>query len=160
MQFFREFLDSCPWIPPLVQRVRLLEIQSFDRKKNSPVVHLLDVAPVDLLARLPNLRTLRMMQIPVAIDVAEGCLSLHRSTLEYYRRYGGRIRELELIAIVFNNLSDFIGLVSELTSIQCLTCSSISSRTMNGPNPTLYGSGKTMLFRPLKLGELRVSVSV
>ncbi|PIL30118.1 hypothetical protein GSI_07741 [Ganoderma sinense ZZ0214-1] len=89
-------LDSCPWLPPLIRKVTLSapvpEVNSI------PNLRLLDVVPVRLLSRLPNLRALEMEMRAYEYDVEKGpWLSFHRSALWRYQKYGGRIQNLELI---------------------------------------------------------------
>ena len=159
MQSSREFLDSCPWVLPLVQKVTLTIDVLGHHIATFPNIPLLESVPMDLLIRLPNIRRWEMSLTPtVLLPRGKAALSLHRSVLSYYRRYGGRLRDLELSNIPFDSISDFIGLVSEITGIQHLACSFVLFRTMKGPSPALYGSGKTMLFKSLAIKNLHVSV--
>ena len=111
----REFLDSRPWLPTLVQRatLHLTAGSKFD---------VLGVVPVHLISRLPNLRVWRMesdyFQPPR--------LSLHRLTTSCLRRYGSGVQDLELSNIFFEHMSDYTGLVSAFTCLQRLTCLNIS----------------------------------
>ena len=52
MESIREFLDSRPWLLPLVRRV-VLSVTLYE-DHSTPNIWLFDVVPFDLLIRLPN----------------------------------------------------------------------------------------------------------
>ena len=92
MESSRDFLDMHPWVLPLVNRVALsIKVpDSYSR----PNIRVLDVVPVDILTRLPNLF---MWTIgPVLQPLREGSLSLHRSALSLYWSNSSRIQNLNL----------------------------------------------------------------
>ncbi|PIL33802.1 hypothetical protein GSI_04427 [Ganoderma sinense ZZ0214-1] len=121
----RDFLDAHPWLPPVVHRVAGLLIplrEDYSKDGSKKPIHLLDVVPVHLLIRFPNLRVWTMASgSPLG-------LSLHRSALRCYRHYGSRIHYLHLLDACFEGMSDFAGLISAFTSIHTLACSSITFR--------------------------------
>ena len=160
MESSSEFLDACPWLPLLVRKV-ILSVQ-VPEDNSIPNVRLLDVVPVYLLSRLPNLRTWRMGMRECTYDRKKGpWLSLHHSALWRYQKYGGRIQNLELIGVIMEDMSDFMGLLSAFTSICSLTCGWIDFRRQKEPN-SLYDSmsARNMLARSLKLENLVQVVSV
>ena len=132
MECSRDFFDSIPWIFPLVRKVVLsVLVPPNSSTRNVPM---LDIVPHHLLSKCPNLRmwTIGVSQanttgIPSA--PAKTWLSLNRFALSYYQRYGGRIQNLELFDIPFDDISDFTGLVSAVNGIQSLVCSHIRFRT-------------------------------
>ncbi|KAI1785959.1 quinon protein alcohol dehydrogenase-like superfamily [Ganoderma leucocontextum] len=158
MESSREFLDSRPWFLPLVQKITL----SIYVPRTSTVdldTRLLQVVPLYLLTRLPNLRTWRMevTEPSPQFKWPKPWLSLHRSVLSRYRKFGGHIQDLELYDIPFYSISDFIGLVSAVAGIQSLTCSYIWFRMEKERNFSVYGS---VVPKPLKIKSLHVNPSV
>ena len=154
-----EFLDSCPWVLPLVRNVSL----SISLSKSDTISNIcaLDVVPVYFLSRLPNLRTWKM-----GLNGFEGIwkreladLLLHRSALSCYQRYGSCIRSLELASTPFQLFSHFTGLVSSFTRLESLTCSRIWFRTRHGYEVSPPGSSKTTArAKPLRIKHLHVSM--
>ena len=159
------FLDTHPWIPPLVKKVSLspgpLSGDHWYRVKNIP---LLDIAPVHILSRLPNLRTWKLELAGSPLTTGGPWLSFHRSTLSCYSRYGGHIRNLELLSIPFDDLSDFTRLVSALAGIQSVSISYIRFRSDPERKPFIDHSGPTgkasTFARSLKIKSLSVSIFV
>ena len=147
-----EFLDSRPWLPPLIQKVALRIV--FQGNSNK-YWRLLDVVPVHLFSRLPNLRVWRMESEwtggrPV-------WLSLHRSTLSCYRRCSVGIQTLELPSMTFNSLLDFKRLVSAFTTLRTLSCSIVQFRTEKDHDSFLPGPKTNTLQVARTLRILRVS---
>ena len=152
------FLDSRPWLPPLVRKVTLSALVPEGNSTRN--LRLLDVFPVLLFSRLPNLRSWGMEMRAYDYDVESGpWLSFHRSALWCYHKYGGRIQELELICVTMEDISDFMGLLAAFTSIRSLTCSWITFRRQKEPS-ALYDSISTrnMLAKSLRIENLVVSV--
>ena len=168
MESSSDLLDACPWLPLLVRKV-VLSVQNPDdvlswvlvlEDNTIPNVRLLDVVPVRLLSRLPNVRAWKMEMKAYEYYPEKGpWLSLHRSALWRYQKYGGCIRNLELTGVIMEDMSDFMGLLSAFTSIGSLTCSGIGFRRRKESN-SLYDSisARNMLARSLKLENLVVSV--
>ena len=153
-----EFLDSCPWLAPLVRKVTLFV--TIPRDNSKPNVRLLDVVPIPLLTRLPNLRAWMMGAGDNESANVSPSLSLHHYALRCYRKHGGRIRSLELSIIVFHSISDFRGLVSAFTGLDSLTCYGIGfqsrEREHADSSPVMAG---TSVVRPLPISTLKVSLS-
>ena len=148
----REFLDSCPWLPPLVLKVSLcFTIPKYSDKRNT---RLLDIVPVHLFIRLPNLRGWTM---ETEGGLWDRPLSLHHSALRCYRIYGGHIRSLELSRIQFHSKSHFKGLVSAFTGLDSLTCYSIQFHSRE-QQPVIAATVTTNI-RPLPISTLNVSLS-
>ena len=158
MESSSSLLDACPWLPPLVRKV-VLSVQ-VPEDNSIPNVRLLDVVPVYLLSRLPNLRTWRMGMREYTYDRKKGpWLLLHHSALWRYQKYGGRIQNLELTGITMEDLSDFMGLLLAFTSVHSLTCSRIDFQRPKEPNsPYDSISARNMLARSLRIENLVVSV--
>lgn len=156
------FLDAHPWAPPLVKKVSLspgpLSGDHWYRVKNIP---LLDIAPVHILSRLPNLHTWKLELVGSPLTTGGPWLSFHRSMLSCYSRYGDHIRNLELSSLPFDDLSDFTGLVSALAGIQSISISYVRFRTDSQRKPFNYHSGPpgkaSTLSRLLKIKSLSVS---
>ena len=153
-----EFLDSCPWLAPLVRKVTLFV--AIPRDNSKPNTRLLDIVPIPLLTRLPNLRAWTMGAGDNKSANVSPSLSLHHSALRCYRKHGQRIRSLELSIIVFHSISDFRGLVSAFTGLDNLTCYGIGfqsrEREHADSSPVVAG---TSVVRPLPISTLKVSVS-
>ena len=148
-----EFLDSHPWVLPLVRAVTLSkEIVEAD---SSPNVRVLDVVPAHLLSTLPNLRAWRMRTF-IRAD-KQPSLSLHRYTLLLYQRYGCLVRDLELTLVRFDGIADFIGLVPAFTGLQTLTCSNIAFRVAKTSPDSSGSQVLNRLIKPLKIKTLHVS---
>ena len=160
MESSREFLDSHPWVPPLVQKVTLsIEL---DEDYPKPHIPLLDTIRLHLFSRLPNLHTWRMEALisDSDWDVRHSVqLSFHPSTLLCYRTHGRHIQTLELAGIRFPDISHFIRLVSAFTSLRNLTCSNILVwKKLQAP---LLDSEVIRKFsKPLKIEHLSVSIIV
>ena len=157
METSREFLDCSPWVIDLVQKITLsVEVDDDGSTLTNPNIRVLDVVPIHLLSRLPNLRALKLR--PVHKATSQVSLSLHRYTLSSYKRHGGRIKHLELKFVPFNDVSDFIGLVSAFESLESLVCEYLRFRTPRArrappdESNTVAGS--------LKLKRLHVSTYV
>ena len=126
MESVREFLDSRPWLPPLVRRVVLSVILYEDH--STPNIWLFDVVPFDLLTRLPNMHDWEMGIIGQTLgpNTVQGRLSPGRLALCCYAKYGTQINRLELSNVFFGNLLDFTGLLTALRNVRGLTCSDIA----------------------------------
>ena len=168
MESSSEFLDACPWLPLLVRKVTLsaqiaddvLSPVQVPEDNTIPNLRLLDVVPVPLLSRLPNLCAWGMEMRAYDYDVESGpWLSFHRSALWCYHKYGGCIQELELISVTMEDISDFMGLLSAFTSIHSLTCSWITFRRQKELS-ALYDSISTrnILAKSLRIENLVVSI--
>ena len=153
LEAFPGFLDSSPWLAPLVWKVTLFAILRDHSKRNVP---LFDIFPVHLLTRLPNLRTWTMEAVDSKFASILPSLSLHHSTLRYYRKHSKHIRSLELSFVIFYSLSDFKRLVSAFTSLDSLTCYDIGFRLEKAPHPLTAGTVATNL-RPPQISTLKVS---
>ena len=156
---FRDFLDSCPWVLPLVQNISLSTFLSIDNA--TPNIRLLDVVPAHLLSRLPNLRTwnMELRGSKSGPETVTASLSLNRLTLSCYQRYGSGIRNLELASIPFQDVSDFIGLVSAFTCLESLTCSCIGFRTAQRYVVSSHGNSETNArAKLLPIKRLHVSI--
>ncbi|KAI1783853.1 hypothetical protein LXA43DRAFT_293548 [Ganoderma leucocontextum] len=152
MDAFCKFLDSHPWAPTLVCKMTLAMALHYD--PCTPTIRLLDVAPIHLLSRLPNLRAWRMEVNECGPKGQPGVLSPHLSALSCYERHGGRIQDLALSNISFDNLSDFQRLVSAFPGIRSLSCSQIRFRTTT---EHLDGAGTITVAQSPRLKRLRVS---
>ena len=148
----RDFLDSCPWLALLVRKVTLFV--TIPRDNSKPNVRILDVVPIHLLVRLPNLRTWTMETGDSELADISPSLSLHRSALRNYRKHGERIRSLELLAITFYSRSDFTRLVSAFKGLEILICYDISFQ------PRAQNSGGTVgtNIRSPQVSTLKVSI--
>ncbi|PIL30099.1 transporter [Ganoderma sinense ZZ0214-1] len=130
MEASREFFDSHPWIVRLVQQVTLsVAVGDLDDESalNNPNIRVLDVVPVHLLSKLPSLRSWRMKTVPHL--PSQVSLSLHRYTLSSYKKHGDRIKDLGLEMIPFDDILDFVGLISAFQGLDSLTCESLRFRT-------------------------------
>ncbi|PIL33090.1 hypothetical protein GSI_04539 [Ganoderma sinense ZZ0214-1] len=152
----RKFLDSHPWLAPLVRKVTLeitaREDAFTERLRN---VRLLDAVPIHLLNRLPNLDAWTMTSQSRWIIHTGSSLSLHRSVLWRYRKYGNHIRSLELSGIVFDRMPDFTGLVSAFTGIETLTCYDIYVNSK--PRRVEAGSSESPVLVDMNVQPLPIS---
>lgn len=157
MKSSRKFLDSHPWVPPLVQKVTLSV--KINERRPKPHIPLLDIIRLHLFSRLPNLHTWRMeTQITTWYGV-KSQLSFHPSILLCYRIHGHHIQTLELASIRFPDISHFIRLVSSFTSLRHLSCSNILVRKeLQAPLPDSEIIRK--LSKPLKTEHLSVSIVI
>ena len=130
----RDFLAECPWLAPLVRKVTLFV--TIPQENSTPNVRILDVVPIHLLARLPNLGTWTMETEARELASISPSLSLHCVALQSYRKHGERIQSLELSAIIFYSKSDFRGLVSALMCLDGLTCLDIRLQNRYPENTT------------------------
>ena len=154
MESVREFLDSRPWLPPLVRRVVLSVILYGDH--STPNIWLFDVVPFDLLTRLPNMHDWEMGIIGQTLgpNTVQGRLSPGRLALCCYAKYGTQINRLELSNVYFGNLLDLTGLLTALRSVRGLTCSDIvliQEKSRSGV------SGSKSLNQELGIARLHVS---
>ena len=149
----RVFLDSRPWLLPLVQKVTISIFIPHDNTK--PNIRLLDVFPIHLFTRLPNLRAWTMET--EVLRTGRPSLSLHHFALRCYRIYGGHIDSLELSRIRFRNKLDFRGLISAFTSLDSLTCYGIQFHSSK-QQPVIAATVPTNI-RPLPISTLNVSLS-
>ena len=162
METSREFLDSRPWLPPLVRKVTLCgtagQLEPDHRLNRN--IRLLDIVPVHLLSRLTNLHTWKMVKRADGGGNMAASVLFHRSALSCYQRYGGRttIQHLELSDIPFEDISDFIRLASAFSTIECLTCSHIWFRTAKQYSSSIHSPERTVIARQLKLKSLCVSI--
>ena len=124
----REFLDSHPWVPPLVQRVTLRSHLDSGPESKSGNIPLIDMVPWHLLTRFPNVRTWRM---EASARSYKSHLALHHSALLCYQIYGGHIKELELEDIPIRDVSHFVRLISAFSGLQHLTCYNIDLRNQH-----------------------------
>lgn len=157
LQSSLDFFQSHPRVRPLVQKLTLSVDLPYDYPHRT--IPLLAVAPVHLFSQLPNLRAWRMgADMFVARDPVY--LSLHHRTLSRYKRFGHHIQDLELFNIAFNDISDFMGLVSSFTGVHALTCSRIWFRTVEDEDSksSLKAARMDLLSRALKLKKLNVSL--
>ncbi len=159
MESSRGFLDAHSWLLPLVHKVTLFSkapSRDYD-SKHARNARVLDVVPVHLLTRFPNLRVWAMEMY----DSLDGpSLSLHRSALSLYSRHSSLIQRLDLCHITFYRFSDFTGLVSAFTSIHTLTCGWIRFWQEVEEEPTdhsLYVRGTGTLSQSLQISTLQVS---
>ncbi|KAI1784163.1 WD40-repeat-containing domain protein [Ganoderma leucocontextum] len=161
MESSREFLDSHPWVPSLVQKVTLSIHLPYDYSK--PNIPLLDIIRLHLFTRLPNLRTWGMrgsISSSYWQTRPQTRLSLHRSTILCYRVYGGCIQNLELAGIPVQDVSHFVRLISAFTSLHSLTCSNVWLRKKH--QTSLHDSevSNFKLAKPLKIRHLSIDTSV
>ena len=154
MESSREFLDSHPWVPPLVQKVTLAV--KIDEDYPKPHIPLLDIIPSYLYSRLPNLHTWKMSTSTPNWSELQAQLSLHPSTVLCYRIHGSHIHTLELASIRIPDISHFVRLVSAFTSLRSLTCSNILVRK-ELQTPPLDSESIRKLSKPLKTEILSVS---
>ena len=133
MEASRDFLDAHPWLLPLVYKVALtISVSKSCPERN---VRLLDVVPVHIFTQLPNVRAWSMGNNRFSFSgKAMPSLSLQRSVLQCYGRYGRCIHDLELSLIQFDGMSDFTGLISAFTNIHTLTCRNILFRKVEENN--------------------------
>ena len=149
-----EFLDSRPWLPPLVRKVTIFVTIPEDNDKLN--IRLLDVVPIHLFSRLPNLCAWTMETENLSCPNIPS-LALHRSALQCYRIYGGHIRSLELSRIQFYSESDFRGLISAFTGLDSITCDDIEFRSRQ-QQPVIAATVITSI-PPLPISTLNVSLS-
>ena len=152
-----DFLESHPWIRLFIKKVTLSVDLHYDYSHRT--VPLLAVVPVHLLSQLPNLRSWRMgIDVFVVRNLVH--LSLHRCTLSRYKRFAGHVHDLELFSIAFDDVSDFVGLVSSFTGIRTITCSRIWFRTTEQQESvlSLRASRTGLLSRPPKFTTVHVRV--
>ena len=172
-----EFLDSNPWLIPIVRRVAIGVLTSWrddynyndnnDVNDNTNIYddddddddgvqyRLFDVVPVHLLSRLPNLRSWSIKPNTPAE------LSLHCLTISCYHKYGVGIQNLEVFHVVLrHSILDFARLVSMFPNLQTLTCCSIDFWLTEGsdPNPSLYNLEINMPQMAQTMRSLEVSV--
>ena len=165
MESSREFLDSHPWVPPLVQKVTLaVKIDEDNRKLHIP---LLDTIRLHLFSQLPNLHTWRMSASSpdseprwLIVRVRPRAqLSFHSTTLLCYRTHGLHIHTLELADIHIPDISHFIRLVSAFTSLRSLTSFNILVRK-ELQVPLLDSETIRKLSKPLKIENLAVRILI
>ena len=153
-----EFLDTHAWLPSLIRKVSLspgpLPGDHWRHVHNAP---LLDIVPLHVISRLPNLCTWKLELVGSPLTNGGPWLSFHRSALSCYRRYGGRIRNLELSCLPFDDVSDFTGLVSAFTGIQSVTCSYLRFRVGEETKRFVYRSGSNVLAQSRQITHLHVS---
>ena len=152
----REFLDSCPWLAPLVLKVSIFATIPQNNSKHG--ILLLDVVPIHLLTRLPNLRAWTMGVEDFAPTRFIPSLALHHFALRCYRKYGGHIRSLELSCIGFHSKSDFRGLISAFTGLDSLICCGIRRFRSREQQPVMAVTVATNI-QPLPISTLKVSLS-
>ncbi|KAI1782618.1 WD40-repeat-containing domain protein [Ganoderma leucocontextum] len=154
---FSKFLDSHPWVLPLVRD--LVHSTFVPISGSRPTVRMLNVIPLHLLSRLPNLRMWEMGMAGIERRLVAGAwLSCHGSALSSYQSYSSNVRNLELVYVPFEHISDFIGLVSAFTSIHNLTCSCIWIKSSMEAAP--HGSETDMIARSMQMRSLRFSTTV
>ena len=149
-----EFLDSCSWLPPLILKVSLFATIP---QNNSKRHILLDVVPIHLLTRLPNLRAWTTGTEDWEPTVVVPSLALHHFALRCYRKHGGHIRSLELSFIEFRSKSDFKGLISAFTDLDSLTCYGI--RFYSEEEQPVMTSTVATNIQSLQISTLKVSLS-
>ena len=162
METSREFLDSRPWLPPLVRKVTLCTTAIRPDRQVNLNIRLPDVVPVHLLSRLTNLHTWKMeLRDNRSGGNEEASVLFHRSALSCYQRYGRRtsIQHLELSDVPFEDISDFIRLISAFSAIESLTCSYTRFRTAKQYHSSdLHLPELAFAARKLKLKRLCVSI--
>ena len=161
-----KFLDSRPWLAPLVRKVTFSILR---RRRPNHNNHLLDVVPIHLLTRLPNLWAWKIeILLPmdafdyflVALDSDSPPVTLHHFSLRCYRKYCGHIRSLELSQIAFRNKSDFRGLISAFTGLDSLICRSIRTfRVYSREQQPVMAATVATNIQPLQISTLKVSLS-
>ena len=157
LEYFPAFLDSRPWLLPLVQKITLFARVLPDNSERN--IHLLEVVPVHIFSRLSNLRIWAMGSGISSVENGSR-LSFNRSALRCYKKYSGHIQSLQLSSLLFNDISDFIGLVSAFPALDTLTCTNIKLRPARehgsscGRHP-----GVTSLAQSLQIKCLHVSFS-
>ncbi len=128
VESYSQFLDSNVWVRPLVRK--LVHSSFTPISESHPTAPMLDVVPLHLLSRLPNLRTWEMGMAGIGYRTEAGAwLSCRRTALSSYQNYSSNIVNLELAYVPFEDICDFIVLVSAFTSIRNLTCSHIWIKT-------------------------------
>ncbi len=153
MESSREFLESHPWVPPLVRKVTLIASHPGAHCESLP---LLDIVRVHLFTQLPNLHAWEMR---AEGELLSRCwLSVHRSMLLCYRIYGANIQNLELQRVGIRDISHFVQLVSAFTGLHSLTCFAVElrkehSKTSEHDSEILNKPTR----RPLKMQHLTVS---
>lgn len=154
-----EFLESHPWLSPLIRRVVLrINIRNpnyGDHRK----CRLLDAVPVHLFSLLPNLHSWRIGPIaPFWYRTVRSTLSFHHLTISCYRRYAVNIQTLEVSYITLvDNISDFARFVSAFTNIQSLTCSFIDLTTTKNHNSSELDTSMHRIAQTLRIKHLHVS---
>ena len=151
----RDFLDSRPWLPTLVRKVTLHIFIPRDNTK--PNIRLLDVVPIHLFTRLPNLFMWTMETADLSGPSCPPSLALCNSALWCYRIYGGHIRSLELSRIRFHSKSHFRGFISAFTGLNSLACYSIEFHSSK-QQPIVAATVATNI-RALPISTLKVSLS-
>ncbi|PIL29232.1 hypothetical protein GSI_09281 [Ganoderma sinense ZZ0214-1] len=162
-----EFLDSHPWLTPLIRCVAFCVLTAAPGSLSAPAdraSRLLDVVPVHLLSRLPNIYIWRVGAEGYSPrGQAPSQLSLHRFAPSCYRKYGISITNLELSNVRFDGISDFARLVSAFASIQSLSASFIFFRKAGEDDEssllsdfteetTMPRAGRSLFIKRLQIG--------
>ena len=151
-----EFLDSHPWVLPLVRKVTLSVKSPNDKKK--PNFPILDMMPSNFLIRLPRLNVWRV-KISFCPSYMKAQFALHRSSLLCYQAHGRHVQELELAGIPIQDVSHFVRFVSAFTSLHRLTCSEIRLRKEHQAS-LLDLEILNKLAKPLKIQCLSVCILI
>ena len=148
VQSYGEFLDSHPWVSPLVRK--LVHSGFIPISVSHPTAHLPDVVPLHLLSHLPNLRTWEIGVAGVESRSEAGAwLSCQHTSLSDYQSFSTSVRNLDLAYVHFEDISDFMELVSAFTGIHNLACAYISIKSSTEANPRII--------RPTQIKSLKVS---
>ena len=128
---YAEFIDSHPWVGPLVRK--LVHSSFVPISESDPIARTLDIVPLHLLCRLPYLHTweIGMAGIECRSTEVGAVISCRqdRIALSSYGSFSHNVRNLELARVSFEDISDFIELVSTFTGVQRLVCSYISIKS-------------------------------
>ena len=150
VQYYGEFLDSHPWVGRLVRK--LVHSGFIPISVSHPTARLPDVVPLHLLSHLPNLRTWEIGMAGVERRSEAGAwLSCQHTSLSGYQSFSTSVRNLDLAHVHFEDISDFMELVSAFTGIQNLACAYISIKSSTEANPRAI--------RPTQIKSLKVSPS-
>ena len=125
---YAEFIDSHPWVDPLARK--LVHSSFVPISESDPIARTLDIVPLHLLCRLPNLHTWEIGMAGIECRSTEVGAVIpcrqDRIALSSYGSFSYNVRNLELAWVSFEDISDFIELVSTFTGVQRLVCSYIS----------------------------------
>ena len=128
---YAEFIGSHPWVGPLVRK--LVHSSFVPIGQSDPIARMLDIVPLHLLCRLPNLHTWEIGMAGIECRSTEVGAVIpcrqDRIALSSYGSFSYNVRNLELAWVSFEDISDFIELVSTFTGVQRLVCSYISIKS-------------------------------
>ncbi|PIL23289.1 transporter [Ganoderma sinense ZZ0214-1] len=157
VQAYSEFLGSHPWAGPLVRK--LVHSSFIPMSPSHPTARMLDAIPLHLLSYLPNLITWEIGMAGIKSRSEVGAwLSCRDTTLSNYRGLSCNVRNMELAYVHFEDVSDFVELVSAFPAVQNVTCSYITIKS--SMEAAQHGSETNRCDRSMQIKSLRVTTTV